>query len=161
MNRTISEQKNTSQHENEPKGMEPDEIGINDFGEIIRTGESSEEFVISDDIPIFQPPTNEQPINDSNLSFKQRIALFLQRNSFLINIPFIEKFVNKQMNILPAPGKNILKVNASKEKFDAWVTGNGEYSKLLNTPKNLSPERNGTKAKTKPSERTPNDDLTL
>ena len=167
MNKTISEQKNRSQPEDEIKGTEnnmPEGYRINEFGEIIRpdSTNSSEKFRVSDNIPTFEPPVNEEQINDSNLSFKQKIARFLQGNSFLMNMPYIEKFVNKQLNILPSPSeKKTLDSNGSKKQFIDWLSGNGKYRNLLTIQRMSSQEKQEQMQKKMDLKQKADDDLTL
>ena len=56
--------------------------------------------------------------NENKLTIRQRIAQFLQRNDILMNIPFVEKFVDKQLNVLPPPTEQRTSTrNSSRESF--------------------------------------------
>ena len=69
--------------------------------------------------------------NENKLTIRQRIAQFLQRNDILMNIPFVEKFVDKQLNVLPPPTEQRTSTrNSSRESFVNWLSNNGEYRNL-------------------------------
>ena len=110
---------------------------INRFGEIIRHEQGQRHIEMDDDIPIFTPPNETQQIGKDNqqnvnkLTISQRIAQFLQKNDMLMNISFIEKFVDRQLNVLPHSSQNRTQpVNSSKEDFVKWLSNNGEYRSL-------------------------------
>ena len=66
---------------------------INEYGEIIRPArEEMQEQV--------QKTINVQP-NETKLSLKQRVAQFLQKNNLFMNLSFVDKFVHKQLDVLP------------------------------------------------------------
>ena len=139
----------------------PEGYSINEFGEIIRPARAEERLqplsseqtqteeytktrfgaVINSNSysehlqPIFQQNTNQ-------LSLKQRIAQFLQKNDMLMNIPFVEKFVDKQLNVLPpASQTRISVVNSSREAFVNWLSNMGEYRNLPPIQRMSDPER--------------------
>lgn len=113
----------------------PEGYSINEFGEIIRPEQGQQQIEFDNDIPIFTPPNETQQVEQYNQqnkpTIKQRIAQFIQKNDVLMNIPFVEQFVGKQLNILPPPSqqKNST-VNSSKETFVNWLSNNGEYRNL-------------------------------
>ena len=48
-----------------------------------------------------------------------------------MNIPFVEKFVDKQLNVLPPPTEQRTSTrNSSRESFVNWLSNNGEYRNL-------------------------------
>lgn len=108
----------------------PEGYSINEFGEIIRPGrEEAQE-------------DNNLQVNDNKLSFRQRIAQFLQRNSILMNVPFVEKFVNRQLNVLPSANvQRTSIVNSSRESFLNFLSNNGEYRNLPPIQRMTDPER--------------------
>ena len=75
----------------------------------------------------------------TQLSFSQKIALFLQRNSVLMKVPFIEKYVEKRLMLLPlAQGEEKqYDYGQSHRNFVNLISNNGKYS----TYKNLSKEQ--------------------
>ena len=75
----------------------------------------------------------------TKLSFSQKIALFLQRNSVLMKVPFIEKYVEKRLMLLPlAQGEEKqYDYGQSHRNFVNLISNNGKYS----TYKNLSKEQ--------------------
>ena len=90
---------------------------------------------IQDEIPVFQPPNNEQ--NQSNtqdkIGIKQRIANFLADKPLLRKIPFIERFVSKEQRLLPEKtltAEEMTKQNQHTE-FVNEISGNGKYRKFL------------------------------
>lgn len=109
---------------------------INEFGEIIRSEQQhgQQNVQMDNDIPIFTPPEEIQQVeqhNENKLTIRQRIAQFLQKNDMLMNIPFIEKFVDKQLNVLPPPTQQrTVNTNSSRESFVNWLSNNGEYRNL-------------------------------
>ena len=59
-----------------------------------------------------------------------------------MNVPFVEKFVDRQLNVLPS----ILQVrsstvNSSRESFINWLSNNGEYRNLPPIQRLSDPER--------------------
>lgn len=132
---------------NETQFEMPEGYSINEFGEIIRP-EQVQHIEMDNDIPIFTPPTETQPANqysqqnENKLTIKQRIAQFLQKNDMLMNIPFVEKFVDKQLNVLPPPSQQRTStVNSSREAFVNWLSNNGEYRNLPPIQRMSDPER--------------------
>ena len=118
----------------------PEGYRINEFGEIIRPVQDQVQQVTElygEEIPTFTPP-NQSPTP----SFKQKIAQFLQKNNILMNIPFVEKFVDKQLNVLPpAFQTRISTVNSAREAFVNWISNNGEYRNLPPIRRMSDPER--------------------
>lgn len=87
-----------------------------------------------------QYQTSQQ--NTNELSLKQRIAQFLQKNDMLMNIPFVEKFVDKQLNVLPPASQTRTSVvNSSREAFVNWLSNMGEYRNLPPIQRMSDPER--------------------
>lgn len=90
---------------------------------------------IQDEIPVFQPPNNEQ--NQSNtqdkIGIKQRIVNFLADKPLLRKIPFIERFVSKEQRLLPEKTLTIEEMTKQDQhsKFVDEISGNGKYRKFL------------------------------
>ena len=113
-----------------PQFEMPEGYSINEFGEIIRPGREEA-----------QEDDNFQ-VNDNKPSFRQRIAQFLQRNSILMNVPFVEKFVNRQLNVLPpANVQRSSNVTSSRESFLNFLSNNGELRNLPPIQRMSDPER--------------------
>ena len=75
----------------------------------------------------------------NKVSFSQKIALFLQRNSVLMKVPFIEKYVDKKLMQLPPVRSEQKQYDYGKahRNFVDLISNNGKYS----TYKNLSKEQ--------------------
>lgn len=112
----------------------PEGYSINEFGEIIRPARDEQ-------VPQYAPQ-QEMPTKDNKLTIRQRIAQFLQKNDILMNIPFVEKFVDKQLNVLPPPTQQrTSSTNSSRESFVNWLSNNGEYRNLPPIQRMSDPER--------------------
>ena len=80
--------------------------------------------------------------NENKLTIRQRIAQFLQKNDMLMNIPFVEKFVDRQLNVLPpATQTRTQPTNSTREAFVNWLSNNGEYRNLPPIQRMSDPER--------------------
>lgn len=112
----------------------PEGYSINEYGEIIRPARDEQ---------ISQTPQQpEISTQDNKLTIRQRIAQFLQKNDMLMNIPFVEKFVDRQLNVLPPPsGQRTAPTNSSRESFVNWLSNNGEYRNLPPIQRMSDPER--------------------
>ena len=126
----------------------PEGYSINEFGEIIRPEQGQQHIEMDKNIPIFTPPDETQQVeqysqqNENKLTIRQRIAQFLQKNDLLMNIPFVEKFVDKQLNVLPPPSEQrTTTTNNSRESFVNWLSNNGEYRNLPPIQRMSDPER--------------------
>lgn len=51
--------------------------------------------------------------NNQTLSVRHKLAQILQRNNILMKIPFLQKFVSKQLNVLP-PAVSRIKEQTAK-----------------------------------------------
>lgn len=87
--------------------------------------------------------SQEQSESDiSQLTWKQKIAQILQKNNFLMKVPFVEKFVDKQLNVLPVPSQErTTTVSSARESFVNWLSNNGEYRNLPPVQRMSDPER--------------------
>ena len=127
--------------------MQPEMVGgtyINEFGEIIRSKGINTDVQINDNIPVFTPPTEEssvrQPIqtgnqNENKLTLKQKVAQFLQRNNLFMNLSFVDKFVRKQLDVLPPATQEtrdttIRTGSRTREDFMNELTNFGQYKNL-------------------------------
>lgn len=152
-----------------PQTEMPEGYSINEFGEIIRPArnEKVQQHQQRQEQP--QTQTQEQgytntrlgtvinpssyakhlqPIsqqNENKLSIKQRVAQFLQKNNLFMNIDFVNKFVHKQLDVLPEPtqdmretntsnetrGNNLTSINRTREDFINQLSNFGAYRNLL------------------------------
>ena len=134
----------------------PEGYSINEFGEIIRPAKDGVEFddgrirrntesVNSyDNIPTFVPPN--EPEHNNNLSLKQRIALFLQKNNLFMNLSFVENFVHQQLDILPETTQgyrqeNVSTANTTREDFINQLSNFGQYRNLPPIQRMSDPEK--------------------
>ena len=65
-----------------------------------------------------------QVSKNDQVTFKQKIAQMLHGNKFLMNVPIIQSFVNKNLNLLPLIYTN------EREEFVNRTSNNGEYRNL-------------------------------
>ena len=128
---------------------------INESGEIIRPNGINTDVQINDNIPIFTPPTEEssveQPIqsgnqNENKLTLKQKVAQFLQRNNLFMNLSFVDKFIRKQLDVLPPATQetrntNTRAVGRTREDFMNELTNFGQYRNLPPIQRMSDPER--------------------
>lgn len=133
----------------------PEGYSINEFGEIIRPDGIKTDVQVNDNIPVSTPPTEEsqvsQPIqsgnqNENKLTLKQRVAQFLQRNNLFMNLSFVDKFVRKQLDILPPATQEIRNTNTravgrTREDFMNELTNFGQYRNLPPIQRMSDPER--------------------
>jgi len=109
-------------------------IKVNSFEEMeALIGEKTKtiEDINHEEIPIFQPPEQENGI-ESKIGLKQRIANFLADKRILRKIPFIDKFVKQEQRMLPEASKsrNERTTQTEHSKFVEEISNNGEYRKL-------------------------------
>lgn len=128
---------------------------INQFGEIIRPNGIETDVQMNDNIPVFTPPTEKsqvsQPIQSENqkenkLTLKQKVAQFLQRNNLFMNLSFVDKFVHKQLDVLPpatqeTKNTNTRAVGGTREDFMNSITNFGQYRNLPPIQRMSDPER--------------------
>ena len=114
----------------------PERYSINEFGEIIRP--VREEKQVQENI-------NVQP-NESKFTLKQKVAQFLQKNNLFMNLSIVDKFVNRQLNVLP-PSRQETKnsstqfINKTRENFINKLTNFGAYRNLPPIQKMSDPEK--------------------
>lgn len=118
---------NIEQTTETPQFEMPEGYSINEFGEIIRPAREEKQEQVQESIDV-------QP-NETKLSLKQRVAQFLQKNNLFMNLSFVDKFVHKQLDVLPSPTQEIRKTNTSttnrtRESFINELTNFGAYRNL-------------------------------
>ena len=116
----------------------PEGYSINEFGEIIRPAREEKQEQVQESIDV-------QP-NETKLSLKQRVAQFLQKNNLFMNLSFVDKFVHKQLDVLPSPTQEIRETNTSttyrtRESFINELTNFGAYRNLPPIQRMSDPER--------------------
>ena len=87
---------------------------------------------------------NEQ--NENKLTIRQKIAQFLQKNDMLMNIPFVDKFVHRQLDVLPqttqeSRNTSTQTVNRTRESFINELTNFGAYRNLPPIQRMSDPEK--------------------
>lgn len=92
----------------------------------------------SNDLPDKQFP--------KNATLKQRVAQFLQKNNLFMNLSFVDKFVHKQLDVLPSPTQEIRETNTSttnrtRECFINELTNFGAYRNLPPIQRMSDPEK--------------------
>lgn len=116
----------------------PEGYSINEFGEIIRLAREEKQEQVQESI-VVQP-------NESKLTLKQKVAQFLQKNNLFMNLSFVDKFVHKQLDILPAPTEIARQTNAvssskTRENFIKQLTNFGAYRNLPPIQRMSDPEK--------------------
>lgn len=129
---------NREQTTKTPQFEMPEGYSINEYGEIIRPAREEKQEPIQETI-------NVQP-NETKLSLKQRVAQFLQKNNLFMNLSFVDKFVHKQLDVLPSPTQEIRETNTSttnrtRESFINELTNFGAYRNLPPIQRMSDPER--------------------
>lgn len=76
----------------------------------------------------------EENVSKGKITFRQKMAMFIQKNNTLMKLPFARGFVEKQLNLLPEPGQDtgITKEDtlSEREEFMAMISNNGAYRNL-------------------------------
>ena len=116
----------------------PEGYSINEFGEIIRPAREERQEQT-------QQTTNVQQ-NESKLTLKQKVAQFLQRNILFMNLSFVDKFVHRQLDVLPPSTQemrntNTQAVSRTRESFINELTNFGAYRNLPPIQRMSDPER--------------------
>ena len=117
----------------------PEGYSINEFGEIIRPA-------IEENGQQRQTQSQVQPQVKTveKLSLKQRVAQFLQKNNLFMNLSFVDKFVHRQLDVLPPATQEVRRtatVDRTRESFINILTNNGEYRNLPPVQRMSDPER--------------------
>ena len=115
----------------------PEGYSINEFGEIIRPAREERQE---------QSLKPEQQQSENKLTLKQKVAQFLQRNNLFMNLSFVDKFVRKQLDLLPPATQEIRNTNTrsvgrTRQDFMDSITNFGEYRNLPPIQRMSDPER--------------------
>lgn len=121
-----------------PQFEMPEGYSINEYGEIIRPAREEKQEQVQESIDV-------QP-NESKLTLKQKVAQFLQKNNLFMNLSFVDKFVHKQLDVLPSPAQEIRETNTSttnrtRESFINELTNLGAYRNLPPIQRMSDPEK--------------------
>ena len=116
----------------------PEGYSMNEFGEIIRPAREERQEQT-------QQTTNVQQ-NESKLTLKQKVAQFLQRNNLFMNLSFVDKFVHRQLDVLPPATQETRNtstqtVNRTRESCINELTNFGAYRNLPPIQRMTDPER--------------------
>ena len=98
---------------NETQIEMPEGYSINEFGEIIRPAREEQQELNQED---------NMKQDENKLSLKQRVAQFLQKNNLFMNLAFVDKFVHRQLDVLPPATQETRNtstqtVNRTRESF--------------------------------------------
>ena len=86
----------------------------------------------SNDLPEKQFP--------KNTTLKQRVAQFLQKNNLFMNLSFVDKFVHKQLDILPESTETNA-TSSNRKNFINQLTNQGVYKNLPSSQRMSDPEK--------------------
>lgn len=92
-----------------------------------------------------QQTTNVQQ-NENKLTLKQKVAQFLQKNNLFMNLSFVDKFVHRQLDVLPPARQetrnpNTITVSRTRESFINELTNFGQYRNLQPIQRMSDPEK--------------------
>lgn len=122
---------------NETQIEMPEGYSINEFGEIIRPAREEQQELNQED---------NMKQDENKLSLKQRVAQFLQKNNLFMNLAFVDKFVHRQLDVLPPTTQETRNtstqtVNRTRESFINELTNFGAYRNLPPIQRMSDPER--------------------
>ena len=117
---------------------------INEFGEIIRPAKYERQPQVQKQKEEIKPSCSQTMLQHSKnkLSIKQKIAQFLQKNNLFMNMSFVEKFVHKQLELLPESTQNIREVAVDSNKNKETKTINKTREDFINQLTNFGAYRN-------------------
>jgi len=87
-----------------------------------------------------QDKTKGQDEVKNKPSIKQKVAQALQKNNLLMKVPFVEKFVNNQLNVLPIANEQLSASN-SRHNFIKSLSNDGKYRELPPVQRKSEPRR--------------------
>lgn len=166
--------RNREQTQISPPVEIPKGYSINEFGEIIRPAKDERQPQVKKQKEETKPLHSQTMIQHSKnkLSIKQKIAQFLQKNNLFMNMSFVEKFVHKQLELLPESTQNIREVavdsnknretktiNKTREDFINQLTNFGAYRNLLSIQRMSDSQRLEKMRRRREEHTQENDDL--
>mgnify|MGYP000857112714 FL=1 len=136
--------RNREQTQISPPVEIPKGYSINEFGEIIRPAKDEQQPQMKKQKEETKPLHSQTIIQHSKnkLSIKQKIAQFLQKNNLFMNMSFVEKFVHKQLELLPESTQNIREVAVDSNKNKETKTINKTREDFINQLRNFGAYRN-------------------
>lgn len=136
--------RNREQTQISPPVETPKGYSINEFGEIIRPAKDERQPQVKKQKEETKPLHSQTMIQHSKnkLSIKQKIAQFLQKNNLFMNMSFVEKFVHKQLELLPESTQNIREVAVDSNKNKETKTINKTREDFINQLRNFGAYRN-------------------
>ena len=136
--------RNREQTQISPSVEIPKGYSINEFGEIIRPAKDERQPQVKKHKEETKPLHLQTMIQHSKnkLSIKQKIAQFLQKNNLFMNMSFVEKFVYKQLELLPESTQNIREVAVDSNKNKETKTINKTREDFINQLRNFGAYRN-------------------
>ena len=136
--------RNREQTQISPSVEIPKGYSINEFGEIIRPVKDERQPQVKKQKEETKPLHSQTMMQHSKneLSIKQKIAQFLQKNNLFMNMSFVEKFVHKQLELLPESTQNIREVAVDSNKNKETKTINKTREDFINQLRNFGVYRN-------------------
>lgn len=136
--------RNREQTQISPSVEIPKGYSINEFGEIIRPAKDERQPQVQKQKEEIKPLHSQTMIQHSKnkLSIKQKIAQFLQKNNLFMNMSFVEKFVHKQLELLPESIQNLREVAVDSNKNKETKTINKTREDFINQLTNFGAYRN-------------------
>ena len=136
--------RNREQTQISPSVEIPKGYSINEFGEIIRPAKDERQPQVKKQKEETKPSRSQTMLqhSENKLSIKQRIAQFLQKNNLFMNMSFVEKFVHKQLELLPESTQNIREVAVDSNKNKETKTINKTREDFINQLRNFGAYRN-------------------
>ena len=136
--------RNREQTQISPSVEIPKGYSINEFGEIIRPVKDERQPRVKKQKEETKPLHSQTMMQHSKneLSIKQKIAQFLQKNNLFMNMSFVEKFVHQQLELLPESTQNIREVAVDSDKSKETKTINKTREDFINQLTNFGAYRN-------------------
>lgn len=136
--------RNREQTQISPSVEIPKGYSINEFGEIIRPAKDERQPQVQKQKEEIKPLHSQTMIQHSKnkLSINQKIAQFLQKNNLFMNMSFVEKFVHKQLELLPESTQDIREVAVDSNKDKETKTINKTREDFINQLTNFGAYRN-------------------
>ena len=136
--------RNREQTQISPSVEIPKGYSINEFGEIIRPVKDERQPRVKKQKEETKPLHSQTMMQHSKneLSIKQKIAQFLQKNNLFMNMSFVKKFVHQQLELLPEPKHDIREAVIDSNKATGTKTMNKTREDFINQLTNFGAYRN-------------------
>ena len=131
--------RNREQTQISPSVEIPKGYSINEFGEIIRPAKDERQPQVQKQKEEIKPSRSQTMLqhSENKLSIKQKIAQFLHKNNLFMNMSFVEKFVHKQLEVLPESTQDSREVAVDSNKNRETKTINKTREDFINQLKNF------------------------